>query len=85
MFRRIGITFALMCRPLSRTDDDPVDGLPRMITPPGMETPCAAGWSSVVRTLNAYLKDIYGAREILRAGSFPRTWCFQNPRVPARR
>ena len=37
------------------------------------------GLEQRVRAINAYLKDIYGKRDILRAGLVPEALVFQNP------
>ena len=45
----------------------------------GMGRCCAAASSSASRPSTSYLRDIYGRREILRAGIVPEDLVFQNP------
>jgi uncharacterized circularly permuted ATP-grasp superfamily protein len=78
MFRRIGITFALHGDTDSTERLIPFDVLPRIITSSEWDL-VRRGLEQRVRTLNAFLKDIYGAREILRAGIIPEDIVFQNP------
>ena len=40
---------------------------------------CARGLEQRVKALNAFIKDVYGRREILRAGIVPEDLVFQNP------
>ena len=61
----------------------PFDVLPRIMAPSGMGHCCKRGLEQRVRTLNAYLKDIYGAREILRAGIVPEDLVFPESGIPA--
>ncbi len=70
-FRRIGITFAVYGEGGDPERIIPFDIIPRIIE--------AAEWRFVseglvqrVRALNAFIADIYGAQEILRAGVIPR-------------
>ncbi|MGZ3410256.1 MAG: circularly permuted type 2 ATP-grasp protein [Xanthobacteraceae bacterium] len=78
MFRRIGITFALYGAAETTERLIPFDVLPRIITPSEWET-VRRGLEQRVRALNAYLKDVYGPREILRAKIIPEDMVFQNP------
>ncbi len=78
IFRRIGITFAVYGDADSTERLIPFDVLPRIIA--------AREWDQVrrgleqrVRTINAYIKDIYTRREILKAGVVPEDLVFQNP------
>ena len=78
IFRRIGITFAVYGEADAQERLIPFDVIPRIIS--------AAEWRLVengltqrVNALNAFLKDIYGAREILRAGVVPDDLVFRNP------
>ena len=78
IFRRIGITFAVYGEADSTERLIPFDVLPRILS--------AAEWDLVrrgleqrVRAINAYIKDVYGKRDILRAGVVPEDLVFQNP------
>jgi uncharacterized circularly permuted ATP-grasp superfamily protein len=78
LFRRIGITFAVYGEADAQERLIPFDVIPRVLS--------AAEWSLLQRGLeqrvnavNAYINDIYGNREILRAGVVPEELIFQNP------
>ncbi len=78
IFRRIGITFAVYGEAEAQERLIPFDVLPRILA--------AAEWDFLrrgleqrVKALNAYIKDIYNRREILRAGIVPEDLVFQNP------
>src|SRR6202161_4755847 len=78
LFRRIGITFAVYGDPEAQERLIPFDVIPRIIA--------AAEWESVqrgleqrVKAINAYIKDVYGRRDILKAGIVPEDLVFQNP------
>ena len=78
IFRRSGITFAVYGEADATERLIPFDVLPRILT--------AAEWRLLrrgleqrVRALNAYIKDIYGKREVLRAGIVPEDLVFRNP------
>src|SRR5262245_27391027 len=78
LFRRIGITFAVYGEAQAQERLIPFDVIPRILS--------AAEWDKVrvgleqrVRALNLYIKDVYGPREILRAGVVPEDLVFQNP------
>jgi uncharacterized circularly permuted ATP-grasp superfamily protein len=78
LFRRIGITFAVYGEADSTERLIPFDVIPRVLS--------AAEWDFVRRGLeqrtkaiNAYICDVYGPREILRAGVVPEDLVFQNP------
>jgi len=78
LFRRIGITFAVYGDPEAQERLIPFDVIPRIIA--------ATEWSIVqrgleqrIKAINAYIKDVYGRREILRAGVVPEELVFQNP------
>jgi uncharacterized circularly permuted ATP-grasp superfamily protein len=77
-FRRIGITFAVYGDPEAQERLIPFDIIPRIIS--------AAEWQFLqrgleqrVKAINAYIKDVYARREILRAGIVPEDLVFQNP------
>ena len=77
-FRQLGITFAVY------GDDDaaeriiPFDIVPRVFTA-GEWTRLSAGLVQRVEAINAFLKDIYGARRIIREGVLPEDLIFTNP------
>src|SRR6187431_823564 len=78
LFRRIGITFAVYGEADSTERLIPFDVIPRILG--------AAEWKLVsrgleqrVNALNAYIKDVYGRREVLRAGIVPEDLVFRNP------
>jgi uncharacterized circularly permuted ATP-grasp superfamily protein len=77
-FRRIGITFAVYGDPDAAERLIPFDIVPRILARSewdGLE----AGLKQRVRALNAFLADVYGPREILRAGIMPEELVLQNP------
>jgi uncharacterized circularly permuted ATP-grasp superfamily protein len=77
LFRRIGITFAVYGEADAEERLIPFDVLPRIIS--GREwRKLAAGLTQRVNALNAFIADIYGAREILRAGVVPDDLIFRN-------
>ncbi|MHA6722776.1 circularly permuted type 2 ATP-grasp protein [Sphingomonas sp. RS2018] len=77
-FRQLGITFAVYGDVDAGERIIPFDIVPRIFT--------ANEWSGLsegliqrVGAINAFLDDIYGAREILRAGVLPPDLVYQNP------
>jgi uncharacterized circularly permuted ATP-grasp superfamily protein len=78
IFRRIGITFAVYGEPDAGERLIPFDVLPRILLAREWDI-VRRGLEQRVRTLNAYIKDVYGRREILRAGIVPEDLVFQNP------
>jgi uncharacterized circularly permuted ATP-grasp superfamily protein len=77
-FRRIGITFAVYGEAESTERLIPFDIIPRILG--------RAEWVALekglvqrVEALNAFLADIYGPREILKAGIIPQDLVLQNP------
>jgi uncharacterized circularly permuted ATP-grasp superfamily protein len=78
LFRRIGITFAVYGEAEAQERLIPFDVIPRVLA--------AAEWNLLqrgleqrVKAINAYINDVYGNREILRAGAMPEELVFQNP------
>ncbi len=78
LFRRIGITFAVYGDKDAAERLIPFDLVPRLIA--------RAEWQKLengliqrVKALNMFLADIYGAREVLKAGIVPADLIFQNP------
>jgi uncharacterized circularly permuted ATP-grasp superfamily protein len=78
IFRRIGITFAVYGDADSTERLIPFDVLPRIISAREWDL-VRRGLEQRVRTINAYIKDIYTRREILKAGVVPEDLVFQNP------
>ena len=77
LFRRIGITFSVYTEGGDPERLIPFDIIPRIIS--------AAEWALLsrglaqrVRALNAFIADVYGAREILRAKRVPETLILHN-------
>src|SRR5471032_2030160 len=75
IFRRIGITFAVYGEADAQERLIPFDVIPRILS--------AAEWGTLrrgleqrVKALNLYLKDIYGPREVLKAGIVPEDMVF---------
>ena len=78
IFRRIGITFAVYGEADAQERLIPFDVIPRIIS--GVEWRLLEkGLTQRVRAINLFIKDVYGAREILRAGVVPDDLIFRNP------
>jgi uncharacterized circularly permuted ATP-grasp superfamily protein len=78
LFRRIGITFAVYGEAEAEERLIPFDIIPRILTQAewaGLER----GLAQRVRALNAFLADIYGPRECIRAGIVPADLVLRNP------
>src|SRR6202161_899275 len=78
LFRRIGITFAVYGDPEAQERLIPFDVIPRILAATEWEV-LKRGLEQRVKAINAYIKDVYGRREILRAGIVPDELVFQNP------
>ena len=78
LFRRIGITFAVYGEKDAAERLIPFDIIPRVIGQ-GEWGRMEAGLIQRVKAINAFLCDIYGPREILRAGIIPPDLVFGNP------
>jgi uncharacterized circularly permuted ATP-grasp superfamily protein len=78
LFRRIGITFAVYGEAEAQERLIPFDVIPRVLSAPEWAL-LQSGLEQRVEAINAYIKDIYGAREILKAGVVPEELVFQNP------
>jgi uncharacterized circularly permuted ATP-grasp superfamily protein len=78
LFRRIGITFAVYGEADSTERLIPFDVIPRIISGSEWRT-LEKGLTQRVKALNLFIKDIYGARDILRAGIVPDDLVFRNP------
>ena len=77
-FRRIGITFAVYGDPDATERLIPFDIVPRILARREW-TVIEAGLKQRVTALNAFLADVYGPRDILRAGIVPEELVLQNP------
>jgi len=78
IFRRLGITFLVYGEQGSAERLIPFDVLPRILT--GSEWSIVeSGCIQRVKALNAFLEDVYGAGEIVKAGVIPDDLIYQNP------
>jgi len=77
-FRRIGITFAVYGDPDAAERLIPFDIVPRILGR-GEWQRLEKGLKQRVAALNAFLADVYGPREILRAGVVPEDLVLRNP------
>ena len=77
-FRRIGITFAVYGDPDAAERLIPFDIVPRVIARDEW-TRLERGLVQRATALNAFLADLYGPREILRAGVIPEDLILLNP------
>ncbi|WP_174301446.1 circularly permuted type 2 ATP-grasp protein [Caulobacter sp. S45] len=78
LFRRIGITFAVYGDESAEERLIPFDIIPRVLTRSEWAT-LERGLVQRSRALNAYLADIYGPRDCVRAGIVPPELVLQNP------
>lgn len=78
IFRRIGITFAVYGNAEAQERLIPFDILPRILLADEWRH-LAKGLEQRVKAINAYIHDIYGKREIMRAGKVPEDLIFKNP------
>src|SRR4051794_478639 len=78
LFRRIGITFAVYGEADAQERLIPFDVLPRILSAAEWDL-LRRGLEQRVKAINAYIRDIYSRREILRAGVVPEDLVFQNP------
>jgi uncharacterized circularly permuted ATP-grasp superfamily protein len=78
VFRRIGITFAVYGDPEAQERLIPFDIIPRILAAEEWQI-LHRGLEQRVKAINAYLKDVYGPREIIKAGIIPEDLIFQNP------
>ena len=77
LFRRLGITFAVYGEGGDTERLIPFDVIPRVLT--GSEwNSLSEGLVQRVKALNAFLYDVYHAREIVRAGKIPAELIDQN-------
>src|SRR6478672_9802860 len=78
LFRRIGITFAVYGEADAQERLIPFDVLPRILAADEWQI-VRVGLEQRVQAINHYIRDIYGRREILKAGIIPEDLVFQNP------
>jgi uncharacterized circularly permuted ATP-grasp superfamily protein len=78
LFRRIGITFSVYGEADAQERLIPFDVLPRILSAAEWDR-LRVGLEQRVKALNLYIKDVYGRREILKAGHVPEDLVFQNP------
>src|SRR5882724_276139 len=78
LFRRIGITFAVYGEADSTERLIPFDVIPRILGAKEWDL-LRRGLEHRVKAINEYLRDVYGRREVLRAGVVPEDLVFQNP------
>jgi uncharacterized circularly permuted ATP-grasp superfamily protein len=78
LFRRIGITFAVYGEADAQERLIPFDVIPRILSSGEWKT-LSKGLEQRVKAINLFLKDIYGRREVLKAGIVPEDLVFQNP------
>ena len=78
IFRRIGITFAVYGEADATERLIPFDVIPRIMAASEWRT-LEKGLTQRVNALNLFIKDVYGARDILRAGIVPEDMIFRNP------
>ena len=78
IFRRIGITFAVYGEAESTERLIPFDVLPRILAAEEWKT-LSRGLEQRVKAINAYIKDVYHRREVIRAGVVPEELVFRNP------
>jgi uncharacterized circularly permuted ATP-grasp superfamily protein len=78
LFRRIGITFAVYGDPEAQERLIPFDVIPRIIAAKEWEI-VRRGLEQRIKAINAYIKDVYSRREILKAKIVPEDLVFQNP------
>src|SRR3954462_966176 len=77
-FRRIGITFAVYGDNEARERLIPFCIIPRVLTKPEWAL-IERGLAQRVTALNAFLSDIYGAQECIKAGVIPADLVYRNP------
>jgi uncharacterized circularly permuted ATP-grasp superfamily protein len=77
-FRRIGITFAVYGDEEGAERIIPFDILPRILSASEWGR-LSAGLEQRVMALNAFIGDVYGAREIVKAGIVPEDLVLANP------
>src|SRR5215212_1537074 len=77
-FRRIGITFAIYGDNESTERLIPFDIIPRVLTKPEWSL-VERGLMQRVNAINAFLRDVYGRQECIKAGVIPEDLVYRNP------
>ena len=77
-FRRVGITFAVYGDNETSERLIPFDVIPRVLTKPEWSF-LEKGLKQRVSALNAFLADIYGPQDCIKAGIIPADLVYQNP------
>ncbi|WP_430910775.1 circularly permuted type 2 ATP-grasp protein [Methylobacterium sp. sgz302541] len=77
LFRRIGITFAVYGETDSTERLIPFDIIPRVLTKPEWDF-LERGLKQRVTAINAFLSDVYGAQECIKAGIIPADLVYKN-------
>ncbi len=77
-FRRVGITFAVYGENETSERLIPFDIIPRVLTKSEWSF-LERGLKQRVTAINAFLADIYGAQECIKAGIIPADLVYQNP------
>ncbi len=78
LFRRIGVTFAVYGEKEAQERIIPFDIIPRIMTTTEWKR-LTLGLEQRVKGINAFLNDIYGPAEILKAGVVPADMIYSNP------
>src|SRR6202042_2740229 len=78
LFRRIGITFAVYGDAEAQERLIPFDVIPRIIAAKEWDI-VRRGLEQRMKAINAYIKDVYSRRDILKAKIVPEDLVFQNP------
>src|SRR3954447_22971807 len=78
LFRRIGITFAVYGDKAGAERLIPFDIIPRILGASEWDL-LRRGLEQRVKAINAYIGDVYGKREVVRAGIVPEDLIFANP------
>jgi uncharacterized circularly permuted ATP-grasp superfamily protein len=78
LFRRIGITFAVYGDKAGAERLIPFDIIPRILAASEWEV-LQRGLEQRVKAINAYIRDVYAKREVIRAGIVPEDLVFGNP------
>ena len=78
LFRRIGITFAVYGDKDGAERLIPFDIIPRILAASEWET-LRRGLEQRVKAINHYIRDVYGKRDVVRAGIVPEDLVFNNP------
>src|SRR3712207_3848019 len=77
-FRKLGITFAVYGDNESTERLIPFDIIPRVLTKPEWSL-LERGLKQRVGAMNAFLRDLYGPQECIRAGVVPEDLVYRNP------